>query len=176
MATSQNGWPVLEYGDPRLYTWIVPAKTGEFRIRTRNGSAGFILMHFALWWAERVEPVAGKILDDWGHAVRTIRGKTSGYSNHASGTAVDLNATRWPLGTTHMPQRMMAKIRVRLRLRLYAGCLRWGGDYSGRKDQMHTEINRDLAACEKTARRLMKTKRGKRLLAANPTQKAVILS
>lgn len=176
MATSQNGWPALAADSPRLYTWIIPARTGEVTLRIRNGSAGFIIAHWVLWWAEVIEPVAGKLLDDWGWAWRPVRGQTTGLTNHASGTAADVNATRWPLGTTHMPARMVRRIRLRIRRALYAGCLRWGGDYHGRKDQMHTEIVRDLAACERTARRLMRTRRGRRLLAANPGQRAVILS
>ncbi len=68
------------------------------------------------------------------------------------------------------------KAKIRMRLKMYRNCIRWGGDYRGRKDEMHFEINRSLEACEFLAKRLMKTKRGKRILAANPGQKAVILS
>lgn len=175
MTTSQNGWPTLSAESPSLVTWIIPTKQGPVRIRLRNGSAGFILVHFALWWADKVEPLVGKILDDWGWAPRPIRGSTE-ISNHASGTALDLNATRWPLGTTYMPASMVARIRIRLRAMIYRGALRWGGDYHSRKDQMHTEINVTLSAAEKVARRLMKTPRGRRILKANPGQQKVILS
>lgn len=175
MATSQNGWPALSADSPFLVTWVIPTKQGPVRIRLRNGSAGFILAHFALWWADRVEPIYGKILDDWGWAPRPIRGSTE-ISNHASGTAIDINATRWPLGTTHMPVSMVARIRLRLRARFYRGALRWGGDYHYRKDQMHTEINVTLAKAERVARRLMRTRRGRRILKANPDQRKVILS
>jgi len=174
MATSQNGWPALAADSPSLYTWTIPAKNGVIRIRLRNGSAGFLLCHFLLWWAERLEPLLGKVLDDWGYAYRAVRGSETTLSNHSSGTAADANATRWPLGTEHMSATM--KARIRLRLRLYRGCLRWGGDYSGRKDQMHTEINAELPVCEKVARRLMRTPRGKRILEANPGQAEVIKS
>lgn len=174
MTTSQNGWAVLEADSPYLYTWTVPSRTGAFKIRLRNGSAGFLLVHFLLWWSEVLEPLAGKILDDWGWAARLIRGSSTVISNHASGTAGDANATRWPMGTRLMKAWMVAKIHARLTI--YAGCLRWGGDFHTRPDQMHTEINKPMAACEKAARRLMKTPRGKRILAANPNQGAVILS
>ena len=174
MATSQNGWPALAADSPYLHTWVIPAKTGAISIRLRNGSAGFLLAHFLLWWAERLEPLRGKVLDDWGYAYRAVRGYETTLSNHSSGTAADANATRWPLGTEHMSATM--KFRIRFRLKLYRGCLRWGGDYSGRKDQMHTEVNAALSVCEKVARRLMKSPRGKRILEANPGQRAVILS
>lgn len=174
MSASQNGWPVLDATSDKLYTWTIPARTGAIRIRLRNGSAGFLLAHFLLWWAEALEPLAGKLLDDWGWAARLVRGSSTVISNHGSGTAADANATRWPMGTRLMRAWMVG--RIRLRLRIYGGTLRWGGDYHGRPDQMHTEINKPMAACEGVARRLMKTSRGRRILAANPTQKAVILS
>lgn len=175
IATGQNGWPVLQHGSDKLHTWVIPARTGTFKIRLRNGSAGFLLAHFALWFAETIEPVAGRILDDWGHAVRPVRGQMTGYSNHAPGTAEDLNATEHPLGkvATFTAKQYRA---IRSRLRWMRGVIRWGADYNGRKDEMHFEIVQSIAACEKEARRLMRTPRGRRLLEANPGQKAVILS
>lgn len=174
MATSQNGWPVLEAGSSKLHTWVIPAKTGQVRITLRNGSAGFVLAHFLLWFAETVQPLAGKVVDDWGFAVRPIRGQSSGYSNHASGTAADANAMEHPLGRvgTFLRTRVVA---IHARLRFYKGAIRWGGDYQGRKDEMHFEIVQSLPYCEKLARRLMKTPRGRRILKANPDQRAVIL-
>lgn len=177
MSLSQNRWPALDTGSTKLYTWIIPAKTGPIRLLLRNGSAGFILAHMALWVAEAVTPLWSKVVDDWGYAYRPIRGYTTELSNHASGTAMDLNATQHPLGKVGTwPARQARAIRARLAWRLYAGTIRWGGDYHGRVDEMHFEINRDLASCERVARRLMKTPRGRRLLAANPTQRKVILS
>jgi hypothetical protein len=167
MAVSQNGWPALSADSSLLYTWVIPAKNGELRIRIRNGSAGFLLVHFLLWWSERLDDLTHPHpADDWGYAYREIREGVA-LSNHASGTAVDADATQWPLGTENMS--LLMKTRIRARLKIYRGCLRWGGE-------MHTEINAPLSAVEKRARELMKSPRGKRILAANPTQKAVILS
>ena len=78
------------------------------------------------------------------------------------------------LGTHTLTKVQKAKIWIRLKL--YSGVLRSGAFYSGRVDEMHTEINKPLAAAEKVARRLMKTPRGKRILKANPGQERVILS
>lgn len=173
MAVSQNGWPALQADSKYLTTINIPTKQGVVRLRLRGGSAGFLLAHMILWWADRVEPVIGKILDDWGYAYRPIReGQT--LSNHSSGTAADVNATRWPLGTDHMPAWM--KVRIRARLLLYRGCIRWGGDYHYRLDQMHLEINKNLTTCEKRARRLMRSPRGRRILAVNPGLREWILS
>lgn len=175
MATSQNGWPALESGSHLLHQWVIPAKSGTARITLRNGSAGFLLSHMLLWFDAAVEPLTGGQLDDWGYAYRPIRGQSSGLSNHAAGCAVDANATKHPLGVdnTFAPLQV-AKIRGRLLL--YGGVIRWGGDYSGRKDEMHFEINKPLADAEAVARRLLNSPRGRHLLAANPDQKAVILS
>ena len=172
MANSQNGWPVLESGSSKLHKWVIPGANRHFYMR--NGSAGFLLAHFILWYHEKIEPIDGGIWDEWGYAFRPIRGQESGYSNHASATAVDVDATQYPLGTTHMSAKKKAKIR--LRLRIFSGCIRWGGDYINRKDEMHYEINKSISACERVAKRLIPTKRGRRILAANPGQEKVIRS
>jgi hypothetical protein len=70
----------------------------------------------------------------WGYAYRPIRGQTTGLSNHASGTAIDLNAPSHPLakvGTlSSKEQAEIEKI-----LDFCEGVVRWGGKYSGRKDE-----------------------------------------
>lgn len=174
MSTSQNGWPALAYRSDLLHKWKVPGADRHFLLR--NGSAGFVLCHFILWFHESVQRLnlKGHVWDEWAHAFRDIRGYSTNLSNHASGTAVDLNATLYPLGTMLMKRWRILKIRARLLL--YRGAIRWGGDYEGRKDQMHFEINRPLPGVERVARRLMNTPRGKRILAANPGQRRIILS
>lgn len=175
IKTSQNGYPVLSPDSPKLHNWVIPSKTGRFEIVLRNGSAGFILAHYILWFSEVIEPVFGKVRDWWGYAVRPIRGQTTGYSNHASGTAFDLNAPQHPLGKrgTFKPWQYT---KMRARLLMYAGAIRLGIDYKNRPDEMHGEINRPLAYCERIAKALLKTPRGKRLIKANPGQRAVIYS
>lgn len=174
-TTSQNGWPALARTSVLLHTWTIPCNTGTIRLTLRNGSAGFLLAHFILWYGESVEKLAGKIQDDWGYAYRPIRGTTTGdITNHASGTAADLNATRHPLGT--MTLSTWQKVRIRIRLRLYSGCIRAGLDYHVRKDEMHYEIVKPLGACERAARRLSSSARGRKLLAANPGQRTAIFS
>jgi hypothetical protein len=171
---SQNGWPVLEAGDKHLHRWVLPGTERAFTLR--DGSAGFLLMHLALFLDEKVEPIdREKVWDDWGWAVRPIRGQSTGYSNHAAGCAIDYNAAKHPLGTTGnwTPKQVKA---IHDRLKMYKGTIRWGADYTGRKDPMHFEINADLAACERVARKLIDTPRGKRILDANPGQRQVVLS
>lgn len=75
--------------------------------------------------------------DDWGYANRDVRGRPGVKSNHAWGLAVDLNATTNPMtndGRNHtdLPPGV-SKLAAKYGLR-------WGGDYSGRKDPMHFEF------------------------------------
>lgn len=177
MATivrSQNRWPALGSSSRLLHVWIIPCRTGTIRLKLRNGSAGFLLAHFVLWYGDSIEKLQGKVLDDWGYADRLIRGSLTEISNHSSGTAADLNATKHPLGTLTLKPWQKAKIRARLLI--YSGCIRAGLDYHRRKDEQHYEINKDIAACERVAKRLLKSDRGVRLLDANPSQRPVILS
>lgn len=73
------------------------------------------------------------ILDDWSYACRQIRGSTS-VSEHARGTAIDINAVHNPMGSTlrtDMPPFVAAVAK--------AHGLRWGGTYTSRPDAMHFE-------------------------------------
>lgn len=179
MPTSQNGWTALAAGSPLLHTWQVPTDTKPTPLTLRQGSAGFLLCHLALWFAAKVEALVEPVFDDWSYSYRPIRGYDTGLSNHSSGTAVDLNATDHPLAVdgTFTPAELKA---VHRRLGFYevngAPLIRWGQDYHSRKDGMHFEIIGDLADCETRARALLDTPRGKAILAANPGQRAVILS
>lgn len=175
VATSQNGWPVLPDDSSYLHRWVIPARNGSVTITLRNGSAGFLLAHYLLWFSETIEPLKGKVADDWGHAVRPIRGQDTGYSNHASGCAADANATRHPLGAVGTFSAKDVK-KIRARLSWMRGVIRWGGDYEHRKDPMHWEVVQGLSVCERLARRLTLTPRGLRILRANPGQRKVIFS
>jgi hypothetical protein len=175
MATSQNGWPVAETsGSNLLHSWVIPG-TGR-KLLMRKGSAGFLLTFWCLWFHEKIERIDNKVLDDWGWNFRPIRGSTSGFSNHASGTACDLNAPAHWLGKRGtFASWQYVKMRWCLRVR-FRGTLRHGIDYQNRADEMHVEIDKPLSAVEKRARAMMDTPRGKRILEANPGQRQVILS
>lgn len=176
MANSQNGHPLLKPDSDLLHKWILPGVPGRHFL-LRNGSLGFLLVFFSTFFHKKVERLDLGVWDEWGYADRPIRGSETP-SNHGSGTAVDLNATKHPLGVptgktfTAAQQR---KIRRKLRY-TFLGLIRWGGDYKNRPDSMHFEIVGSMAACERLARVLMKTPRGRRILKANPGQRAVIKS
>jgi hypothetical protein len=175
MATSQNGWLALEPDSDFLYTWVIPATNGRLELRLRRGCVGFLLVHFLLWFSETIEDLTGGVRDDWGYSYRDVRGQMNDLSNHASGTAADANATRHPMGLRGTFKAAWRYAKIRARLALYLGCIRWGGDYKLRADEMHFEINRGFAVCRRLARRLASSPRGKRILAANPSQRRHVL-
>lgn len=134
-------------------------------MRDGSSDSAIILAHLALRFAERIERPS-KTFDWWGWAYRDIRG-SSQVSNHASATAVDLNATQHPLGDSGtFTAKQVKQIRRDLR-KVYKGTIRWGGDYNGRKDEMHFEMQPDQRKAAKVAKRLRRSYRGKRILKAN---------
>jgi hypothetical protein len=142
MAKSQNGWPVLTTAPSYKLKWI----TG----RVLPGDVATIFEHLGRRFNDEVEPI--NPAHSWGWANRNIAGSSS-VSNHASATAVDFNAPKHPLGKANtFTQAQQATIRAILRE--LDGVVRWGGDYSGRKDDMHFEINANAAAVAKVAAKL----------------------
>lgn len=135
MKKSQNGWPASpdqkEIG------------IKEFKIKNANRKmrlqkdAGKILAAFAAEFHAQVEPIDEGQFDDWAYAYRDVRGSDTDLSNHSSGTAIDLNATKHPLGSENTFTKQQAII-IRELCKKYG--IRWGGDYKKRKDEMHFEI------------------------------------
>ncbi len=151
MATSQNGYIANDIS--RTKVWTVPGTVRT--VRLRFGAPGELLTLWAAWFHEEIEDIEAGIFDDWGYAERPIRGSTTTLSNHASGTALDLNATRHPLGVPTTRTFTDAQIKkIRARLRDFDGCIRWGGDYQNRPDAMHFEIVASVEKCEATVKKL----------------------
>ena len=136
MLLSYNGWPASKDQaeiDVRPY----PVKGTNLKIRCAAG-AGELLAAFAAEFHELIEPIDEGGLDDWGYCFRMVRGTTDKLSNHSSGTAIDLNATRHALGKVGtFPAEKVPMIRA---LAKKYGLI-WGGDYRNRKDEMHFEIS-----------------------------------
>ena len=116
----------------------------------RAGDVATIFDYLGQRFNAEVEPITKA--HSWGWNYRDIRGATS-LSNHASGTAVDYNAPAHPLGQsgTFSSARRGAIRRI---LGDLNGVVRWGGDYSGRKDEMHFEIVGSAAAVAQVAARI----------------------
>lgn len=152
-AVSQNGWSVITQSYVRQWT------VGGRAIPVRRGVAGFCLIHLAWWFDARVEPLVPSY-DDWGWALRRIGG-TDLWSNHASGTAIDLNADAHPQGKWNTFSAADAeKIRERL-ARKYHGLIKWGGDFHAIPDEMHYEIQGTYTEVTALARELADTEIGR---------------
>jgi hypothetical protein len=134
MRISQNGWPASKDPDEiQIISRRVPGSGLKLRVAAPVAP---LLIAFARDFHKEVERINEGQLDDWGYAFRDIRGATT-LSNHASGTAIDLNATQHPLGAENTFTDEQART-IRRLCRKYG--LRWGGDYRNRKDEMHFEV------------------------------------
>jgi hypothetical protein len=80
-----------------------------------------------------------------------VRGTTDKLSNHSSGTAIDLNATQHALGKVGTFD--AAKVPMIKALAKKYG-LTWGGDYRGRKDEMHFEVHLNPEQAKKLVTKL----------------------
>lgn len=151
MAKSQNGWPANNRALIGKYT--VPGT--NVNLTLREGDAATVLLYVAQRWDREVEDIDNVRggLDDWGYAERPIRGSRFRLSNHASGTAMDLNATRHPLGARGTFTRRQVDA-IHNILRAVDDVARWGGDYKGRKDPMHVELVGSPAEVGRVAARL----------------------
>jgi hypothetical protein len=139
---SSNGWPASK-DQTAIGVKPYPVKGTNIKIRCAAG-AGELLAAFAADFHELIEPIDEGALDDWAYCFRMVRGTTDKLSNHSSGTAIDLNATQHALGKIGTFD--AAKVPMIQALAKKYG-LTWGGDYRGRKDEMHFELhlNREQA-------------------------------
>jgi hypothetical protein len=149
MASSQNGWPASP--DRRtigVQTFMIHGVS--FPGGVKAGDVATVLGYVADRFGREVEPlVAGWC---WGYAWRDIRGGAT-TSNHASGTAIDVNAPAHPIGhrDTFSPRQRDA---IRSIVAACSGVVRWGGSYSSRPDDMHFEINAGVHAVAVVAARI----------------------
>lgn len=96
----------------------------------RSGHAATVLGAWVIWYHRNVEPISSPV---WGWS----RDNDVETSNHLSGTAVDINAPKYPWGARTMSPAL--KSRVREGLRLFEGAIYWGADW-GRADEMHYQV------------------------------------
>lgn len=135
MQKSQNGWPASK-NEKEIGLKIFKIKGTDRKMKLQK-DAGVILAAFAAEFHAQVEPIDEGVFDDWSYGYRDVRGSDSVLSNHSSGTAIDLNATKHMLGAENTFNRKQTAT-IRKLCKKYG--IRWGGDYKGRKDPMHFEI------------------------------------
>lgn len=148
---SQNGWPVVTRA---------ACDQGPFAgVTFPNGILAGDVATIARWQLERYEATVEQLVPGlcWGFFDKKIEGSTT-ISNHASGTAWDINAERHPMGVatanTFHPRTIAA---CRAIVKASDGVLRWGGDYTGRPDAMHWEIVGTPAQAATLAHKLRET-------------------
>jgi len=133
--TSYNGYPASKDPD-EIKIKSYPVKGTDRRLRCAE-SVGPLLAAFAAEFHELIEPIDEGTFDAWGYAFRMVRGSTDRLSCHSSGTAIDLNATKHPLGKAGtFPAEKIPMLRA---LAKKYG-LKWGGDFKSRPDDMHFEV------------------------------------
>ena len=146
MTTSQNGWPA---SSSKAALGIVDANVYgvHFPGGVRGGDVEHVLMYVAQKFHETVEALHPGWC--WGYFYKEISGSST-LSNHASGTAIDLNAPNHPVGKagTFNAAQKAAILKI---LDVCEGVVRWGGNYTGRKDEMHFEIVGNAKATARVA-------------------------
>ena len=140
---SQNGWVAAKAASdlPGGAVRISPIgnNRASFLVARRAAPAFQYLIDHLDARVEDVDLYAAG--DDWSYLFRDVR-DADDLSNHASGCAIDYNATRHPLGvpaSRTFTARQIREIHEICRDELQ-GIVRWGGDYRGRQDGMHFEI------------------------------------
>ena len=139
---SSNGWVASEDQNAiGIKSFAVPGTKIKLRCAEKVAP---LLVTFAAEFHAHIEPIDEGALDDWGYCFRNVRGATDKLSNHSSGTAIDLNATKHPLGHagTFTP---MQTVMIQALCKKYG--LTWGGNYKNRKDEMHFEVSVNEAQC-----------------------------
>lgn len=145
MALTRLGWDVLTSGSSNRLTnlkWI----TGK----VRAGDAHTILNDLGRRFNAEVETIRKDW--SWGYAYRPVRGASIA-SEHSAGTAVDFNAPAHGLGLSGTFSGAQVKA-IRRILADLDGSVRWGGDYAGRKDEMHFELQGGVNKLAKVAAKI----------------------
>lgn len=144
MAMSQNGYRSRDYSLIATYTIA-----RDVKISLRKGDVSVVLLHFARWYDQNIEPLTKK--DTGGYNPRAIAGSNID-SNHASGTAMDLRWQKHPVGKKGTFTKGQ-KDKIHTQLKFYEGVIRWGEDYKSNVDGMHYEINKPASDVARIARK-----------------------
>lgn len=139
MPTSYNGWPASP--DLPLRPLVVAGEAFVPGVLD-NDDVHTVLQYVAEQMHERVERIwapGWHDMDDWGFNYRPTRGEDS-MSCHASGTAIDYNATRHPRLIATSETFTPAQIAEIRKIVVEAGVVRWGGEWDNVPDAMHFEI------------------------------------
>ena len=138
MERSLNGWMVLTPGSALLATKTVPGTTRRITMRKSVLPLFLALAHDYDDWIKGIDKGA---VDDGGYAYRQARGADD-FSNHASGTALDINWSKegaqgssWGERFFSDPEHAKAVDWIKTVYQI----VQWGGDWRA-NDYMHWEL------------------------------------
>ena len=138
MTSTLNGWA---YPAKRLVTKQVP---GTKRNLTLNYECAPLLLALASDYSRTVRAIDQGPVDDAGYCDRDARAAKGNKSNHANGTAMDLNWSEEGAQNSAWGKKffstLKAKAAVAVIKKRYGSCVQWGGDWNSFKDYMHWEI------------------------------------
>lgn len=151
MSKSENGWPVIEsQSDRKLVVIRIPGTgTPGIPLRVQKDCAPLLAYVSFRVHTEVSDLKAGNrpgVQDEGGYNYRAIDG-SSVQSNHSSGTAVDLNWTKYPMFKRRMNKKERAAAEA-IAADL-SEVIRWGGNYRpARVDEMHWEIKPGVSVAD----------------------------
>lgn len=127
-SRSENGWRMCNRDECDIVR--IPDLFLTETAPLRKGAPLTILGAWLYWYDRNVEEILTSV---WGWSATNDVAN----SNHLSGTAVDVNAPKYPWGARVMPAARKAKIREGLKL--FEGTVFWGADWD-RADEMHFQM------------------------------------
>jgi hypothetical protein len=155
MTTSYNGWPASRDAaaigiDPNF-----KAAGHKFPGGVKKGDVSTVFRFYLGNYHLRVESLNVTTGDEWGYSYRANVNNPSQLSCHSSGTAVDVNAQKHPNGRRNTLSSTQVA-RLRQIQKWTGGVIKWGGDFSTTKDEMHHEVHGSATAVHAVAVRLNK--------------------
>lgn len=135
MATSQNGWLLVDH--TQLENLPIPGTDVKAVPGLLKGDVAWLLRWVGSEFNKRVDPLITP--GCWGWNAPTPIPGSNIYSNHCSGTAIDLNAPHFPWTLKSMSARQREECRKIVNQT--EGVVVWGGDFTTITDEMHFEVN-----------------------------------
>jgi len=137
VETSYNGWPASPNPDAINVDWFTVPTVPNRKFRTVKVAQPLFKYLIRRFHAE-VDPLTGGVMDEWSYCYRKARAADA-LSCHASGTAVDLDATQFPMGRANMKKAQRKRVEE-----ILGACFtqwRWGGTFRmPYTDEMHFEL------------------------------------
>jgi len=147
MPKSENGWEVIKDQSDKTLTVVRLAKS-DIPLRLHKDAAK-LLAYVAVRFDKEVSALKQGnkpgFQDEGGYSYRKI-GNGPKWSNHASGSAIDLNWQKYPMFRRKMTKKQVAACEA-----IVADCeglVRWGGHYKTAVDQMHFEVAPKVTAAD----------------------------